>query len=389
MFNKITFSMLFILSGLVFADVENAENVVSEKDTNHYTFSVGYSGLGLNIFSVIHRYHRNDQNNFLWSFGPGLGLVEKGFFAAAADLQAGMLLPNIPNSAITIGINPRMSLDEFEFITYIGFIYKQWLLNLGYSIGSNDNLSLNVGYSFESIKEKKIVEKNIEEKKEEKSAENSEKPEKNSTRYFRPGIEFNYPIYRSKIEFFDNSFPYLAGGAGLFLRMGPEYFYFTTGVYAKEDVLYKEGIASAEFKILGINLVSVPLLDLEWDRVFVEVPLLLNFGSGQIRFTGGVLLDFYAASNVSVKVNKNVPILGGQNLISASDAEKIEDRFNEIPEGDLYVVFGLDIDIVRHWGIGVKCSIWGGDWWPDNVIDANMGIEPSRFQTRISTYFVF
>jgi len=54
MLKKIAFSTLFVLSGLVFAniDIENAENVVldvaSEKDTSYYTLSVGYSGLGLN-----------------------------------------------------------------------------------------------------------------------------------------------------------------------------------------------------------------------------------------------------------------------------------------------------------------------------------------------------
>jgi hypothetical protein len=384
MFNRITFVVLFAFCGIIFADVENienAENAVSEKDTNHYALSVGYSGLGFNTFAYWDKIKIfGEKNNFLWLAGAGLGLTEESLFAVAADLQLGMLLPNIPSSAITVGFNPRIGIES-EFIAYIGFLYKQWLFNIGYS----GNLSLNVGYVFESIKEKKIEEKKVE-----KPVENDGKPKKSATRYFRPGIELNYPVYRSEIEFFDNSFPYLAGGAGLFLRMGPEFFYFTTGVYAKLDVLYKEGIVSKDFEILGINIASVPLLDLEWSRLFVEIPLLLSFGSGQIRFTGGALFDFYAASEVNVKVNEKVPIVGGQNIISSSDAKEIEERFKNIPGGNLYWVFGLDIDIVRHWGVGVKCLIWGGSFGEsDSDYNIDMGIEPSRFQTRISTYFVF
>jgi len=405
--NKIAFSILFALSGLVFADIENSENLVSdavsEKDTNYYTLSVGYSGLGLNAF-----FYRNWVNHFSFpdektsklfiTAGYGPGLVEKGLLAISGDIQLGIPLSNSDIILIPLGLNPRLSLEEFEFITYIGVLYKQWLFNLGYSIstvGDNsfDNsfsLSLNVGYFFESITDKKIEE----EKKEEKPAENSEKPEKPkepSARYFRPGIEFNYPIYRSKIEIFENSFPYMAVGAGLFFRIGPEYFYLTTGVYAQTDVLYKEGIVSKDFGIFGINIASVPLLDLVWTRGFVEVPLLLSFGSGQIRFTGGALFNFYAASEVDITVNESVPIIGGQTLISANDAKKIEERFNDIPDGNLYWILGLDIDIVRHWGIGVKCLIWGGSFGESDAADYKIdtGIEPPRFQTRISTYFVF
>ncbi|MCL1967670.1 MAG: hypothetical protein FWF67_07275 [Fibromonadales bacterium] len=408
MLKKIAFSTLFVLSRLVFADVENAENlvsdVVSEKDTNHYTLSVGYSGLGLNAF-----FHRNWIKHFTFSdekisklfitAGYGAGLVEEGLIAASADIQLGIPLSNSDIILIPLGLNPRLSLEEMEFITYIGVLYKQWLFNLGYSISTvGDNsfansfsLSLNVGYLFKSITDKKIEEEKIEEK---KPAENNEKPEKTkepSARYFRPGIEFNYLIYRSKIEIFENSFPYTAIGAGLFFRIGPEYFYFTTGAYAQTDALYKEGIAKADFGIFGINIASVPLLDLTWGRLFVEVPLLLSFGSGQIRFTGGALLDFYAAGEVDITVNEKIPGLGGQTLISANDAKKIEERFNDVPDGNLYWVLGLDIDVVRHWGIGVKCLIWGGSFGESEAADYNIdtGIEPPRFQTRISTYLVF
>ena len=358
-------------------------DTITKIDTSYIYISLtaGYSGLGLNTFAYLDWMKKDPY--YFYVAGLGLGLAEIGFIAASLDLQYGFLLFN--QSYMALGINPRISFDGFEIIPYIGYLYKQWFFNLGYSIGYDfdDNcLSLNVGYIFESTKEQKITTERKEEK-----PEKSEKTEESSARYFRPGIEINYPVYRSSIEFFDNSFPYLAAGAGLFFRIGPEYFYFTTGANAKVETLKKEGIARAEFGILGITLINAPLLDLEWNRLFVEVPLLLSFGSGQIKFTGGALFDFYVLSEVNVNLSES---LGGQNIISTNDAEKIEERFDKtnLPGGNIYAVFGLDIDIMRHWGIGVKCLIWGGGSFGETD-DIFIGIEPSRFQTRVSTYFVF
>jgi hypothetical protein len=214
-----------------------------------------------------------------------------------------------------------------------------------------------------------------------------EKKEKTSPRYFRVGIEANYPVWRSEIDFWDNSFPYTTVGAGLFFRIGPEFLYFTTGAYANIDALYKEGAVSAELNVFGINIATLPLLDLEWTRVFVEVPLLLSFGSGQIRFTGGILLDFYAVSQLDINVSENVQIWGGSNVISANDAETIEDRFNDVPDMNGYFALGLDFDIVRYWGIGVKFLIWSAELSDHDYSFDDFSL--SRFQTRVSTYFVF
>jgi len=375
--------------------LEYKADTITKIDTSYIAWTAGYSGLGLNTFVYVFgmKYlsgkpvFSDVEISNLFGLGSGLGLTEKGL-AVSVDMLYGFPLAN--QSRLTFGINPRIPFSsdmDIEFITYIGYLYKQWLFNLGYSVNLN-SLSLNVGYIFENIKEKKIITERKEEKPE--RAEKTEKSEKSSARYFRPGIELNYPVYRSSIEFFDNSFPYTAAGAGLFFRIGPEYFYFTTGVNAKLDVLNKEGFARAEFGIFGINIVSVPFLDLEWDRIFVEVPLLLSFGSGQIKFTGGALFDFYVLSEVTVNVNEK---LGGQTIISVNDADKIEERFDKInlPDGNLYWVLGLDIDIVRHWGVGVKCLILGSTFSESGASDykVDMGIEPARFQTRISTYFVF
>ena len=353
-------------------DVFSAEE--AKIDTSLITVTAGYSGLGLNTF--VYWDWRKIDPYYFYIAGLGLGFVEKGFIAASVDLQYGWPLPN--QSYIALGVNPRISLDRFEFITYVGYIYKQWLFNLGYSVGLEEafnkfnSLSLNAGYIFESIGEKK-----------------EETPEKSSSRYFRPGIEINYLVYHSAVKNFDDySLTDPTSGAaeaGLFLRIGPEYGYFTTGAYAKLEGLDKEGFVSKDIKIYGINIATVNFLDLSWKRVSVEIPLLFSFGSEQIKFTGGTLLDFYFFNEVSIELNEKAPIdVGG-----ATGRDPIID--NDTPYGDLYLVLGLDIDIVKHWGIGAKCLIWGtslGEAKKGGLYDV-LGIEPARFQTRISTYYVF
>jgi len=343
------------------------------------------------------------REDYVLRYGPGIGVYGVGgdffsypiFFNAYLGLQKGDFEYFFNNRLGTHILGYELDyayclLCDVFYEPSVGIQYNNLNLSLGYNFNGHFENSFVIRVGFRHNYETKIKDDSGDAEKE--NVPKEEAPKENKSRYFRPGIEINYPVSRSKIEFFDNSFPYPAAGAGLFFRIGPEYFYFTTGAYAKVDVLYKEGIVSKDFGILGINLISLPLLDLEWNRLFVEIPLLLNFGSGQIRFTGGALFDFYAASEINIKVNEKVPIVGGQNIISAKEAKKIEERFNEIPDGNIYAVLGLDIDIVRHWGIGVKCLIWGGSLGEsDSDLDYKIdtGIEPSHFQTRVSTYFVF
>jgi hypothetical protein len=362
------------------AEINQVDNTVAKPDTSHSTLSVGYSGLGFNAFwhwNMIRYFGKDD--NFLYMIGPGLGLAEKGI-ALSGDFQLGMKLPSTPHSAITLGLNPKFVvfgedvLNDYEILLYTGFLYKQWLFTLGYSLcedfyGNCSSFAFNAGHIFEFVKEKEVKEK---------------KEQKSATRYFRPGIEINYPVWRSEIEFWDNSFPYPTAGAGLFLRIGSESFYFTTGTYIRAEDLYKEGVVTGDLSVYGINLATLPLLDLEWKRGFLEVPLYLSFGSGQIKFTGGVLLDFYLGGDINIYINEDVPLIGGESLTSVNEAaanEIIEKLL--LNDGNMYCVLGLDFDIVRYWGIGVKFLIWveGGTEYSIS--------EPSRFQTRVSTYFVF
>jgi len=350
----------------------------AEKDTSYYAWSVGYSGLGYNaVFHWDKMTSFGEKNNFLFIPGIGLGLVEKGIIAASGDLQFGMLLPNNPKFAIISGMSSKVSVENFEIVPYIGINYNGLVFTLGYSACSNEDdcgSSFSAGYIFKIIKEKEEPSNDIPEAKKD-SVEKTAKPESSSSRYFRPGIEFNGMVYHSKVDFFDS---HSAGAAGLFFRIGPEYFYFTTGAYAKGDVLEKE--VTKDLGIFGINIATLPLLDITWNRLFVEVPLLLSFGSGQIRFTVGALLDFYAFSEINIDVLE-------ERVLSVNDASKIEEIFNKIPSGNMYWALGLDIDIVRHWGIGVKFLIWNNAFDEPELYSAIF--EPSRYQARVSTYFVF
>jgi len=368
-FMRFLLPILLVFYGTIFA----------EKDTSYYTFSGGYSGLGLNaVFHWAGITSLGKENNYFLP-GIGFGLVEKGIIALSADLQFGKLLPDNPQFAIVGGMNYKISIENSEIVPYIGLNWNGWVSTLGYSICSeeeNSGLSFSAGFIYKTIKD--IPEpKDIPEAKKD-SIEKPAAAKSSGPRYFRPGIEFNYPVYRSKIDFFDNSFPYTAGGAGLFFRIGPEPIYFTTGAYAKMDVLHRE--ETQDLNVFGIHITRLPLMDITWSRLFVEVPLLLSFGSGQIRFTGGALLDFYALSEIDIDVLNN-------RVLSINDADSIEERFEDIPSGNMYWVLGLDIDIVRHWGIGVKFLIWYNTFSePDQNSEA---FEPSHYQTRVSTYFVF
>jgi len=353
-------------------------------------FNIEYlNGLGISSVAEATKNLKYSENDYIFRYGLGLG-----FYGLFEDSFSWPLFFNanlgLPKGDIEYFFNNRLGTgiyggnEDLESCFFCDVFYEP-------SIGVQyNNFNLSLGYNFSSYFENSFViragyrlnyETKVKVNDDSSDAPKEKEKEKNS-RYFRPGIEINYPVYRSEIKVFDNSFPYLAGGAGLFFRIGPENFYFTTGANYKVDLLYKEGVVSKELGIYGIDIISVPLLDLSWDRFSVEFPLLLSFGSGQIKFTGGALLDFYFFTNtVFVEVNEKVPIEGGTILISDGDT----------PYGDLYATFGLDIDIVRHWGVGVKCLVWGssfGEAKEGGLYDI-MGLEPSRFQTRVSTYFVF
>jgi hypothetical protein len=354
---------------------------------HNYKVSAGYSGLGFNTFvsfDFIRRMRRFDEETLLTNrvlFAEyGIGLVQKGILALSVGPK---WFWEINDYALLYGIDIRLSkygLEEtmdFEFL-----LYRQWLFSLGISaVFGNDaelSVALGTGYFFKEIKKSELpVTDAIKHRK-----KKSDRP-----RYFRSGIELNYPVYRSEIEFFNNKFPYASGGAGLFFRVGPDNFYFTTGVNAKLDYLWRDSVVSAQLTgPFGITLARLPLLDMYWEKLSMEVPLLLNFGAGQVRFSGGMLLDFYAVSEFNITVSVSVPWIGGQPVISENDADRLEERFNEAPTGSTYLALGLDFDIVKYWGIGVKLLFLTGSF---GETDSYEGFKPSELQTRISMYFVF
>ncbi|MDR2580469.1 MAG: DUF3280 domain-containing protein [Fibromonadaceae bacterium] len=402
-------STRFFLLG---ARIYNPKNI----NMFNYSASLGYSGLGINAFMYFDfmQRHKLFKEETLTSDNFIIGNFGLGFIQTKLALSSNMLrsLLEFNEFDVLLGLKFNTALDFKlgEMGLNMNLLYKQWLFSIGPSYYFKDkkeesglfiedsydsglSLAMNVSYFFKEFNKSEMPVFEIIRRKgtTEQTTEQKTQGTAKRKRYFRPGIELNYPVYRSAIEFFDDSFPYLAAGAGLFFRIGPESIYFTTGAYAKLDVLWKEGIASADFGIFGINILSLPLLDLEWGRFFMEIPLLLSFGSGQIRFTGGALLEYYVNSAIHITINESVPFIGGERFESEVIAQRFE---KDIPDGSIYWVFGLDFDIVRYWGIGVKCLIWGGSLGDSeqdafNLLTRSMGIEPSKFQTRISTYFVF
>jgi len=237
----------------------------------------------------------------------------------------------------------------------------------------------------------------------------SEKEENTSTFRFKLGIEMNYPAY-SKMNFFDNT-PY--PGGGLFLRMWPagsSEFYFTTGAYFNYEAFNKKAVG--DLSAFGIHIATLPLLDLKWNRTFLEIPLLLNlnlFGNEQIKFTGGLLLEFCIINSFNMYISKDIPIIGGISIydiirqqdyedgipiiigntsINANDADEIF-SFRKKSSNEHYLVLGLDMDILKYWGIGVKFLMRGVTISILGDSDDKSLIEPISFQTRVLTYFVF
>ncbi len=388
---KIFLALCLIFCGWVFADTleQQAETPKDSVSKHAMLFNLGF--LNRLEMSYVQEAVKNFGNDFTFHYGPGFGIYSyvseeasdqydqyslPVFFNAHFGLRKGNFEYFFNNR---LGTNIYYTYDNCVFcdIFYepsVGIQFKKFNLSLAYNISSDLENSFVIRAGYRHYYEKKVSEASNEEADSTKKTDAKEK----SSRYFRPGLELNYPIWRSKIDFFDNSFPYAALGAGLFFRIGPESIYLTTGAYARLDFLQKE--YTADLSIFDINIASLPLLELRWERVFVEVPLLLSFGSGQIRFTGGALFDFYAASEL------NIIILEEKKIDASIIEEKFSEVFGEVPGGDMYWVLGLDIDIVRHWGIGVKYLIWNHTW---SEFDIPSFFEPSHFQTRVSTYFVF
>jgi hypothetical protein len=361
---------------------ETMQSPATIKDTANHIISIGYSGIGFNtLFHTSWIYPSSTDDRMFSTVSVGGGLAVNGILASSFNYQFGMALSGTP-STITFGTGLRLSFTRIEIPFYIGYLYKQWAANIGYSIGpgsENNSFVFNAEYMYEHIREKAV--------KQPKRSAVSEQAQ-SRPRYFRLGLELNYPVWRDSIDFFENKFPYMAAGAGLFFRIGPDKIYFTTGVYAKIDVLERHD--TRDLSIWGIPLATLPLMDIYWSRVLAEVPLFLNFGSGQIRFTGGALLDFYVVSQFDIDVLDN-------RVLSTNDIRTIEERFGEIPAGNMYWALGLDFDIVKYWGIGVKFLILnhsfgepdGNGYYTGSGSASSSRFRPSALQTRVSTYFVF
>jgi hypothetical protein len=274
----------------------------------NYSATLGYSALLranalMNINWALHiRNYREgtSRSGDFYTLGVGLGLAQRGVLALAMDMRRSLW--RFDEFDIFGGLNYQLSLwFGMEVAPTIDFRHKQWLFSVGPSFFINWNsdeyyvandrgisLALNASYFIDEFNVPVI------------DVIRHRKPERRK-RYFRPGIEVNYPLYRSEMEFWENEFPYLSFGAGLFLRIGPEPIYFTTGIYGKVEGEWREDIVSRDLRIFGVNVPNIPLPDdtrLFWNKGSVEIPLLFNYATAgeQVRFIGGALLEFTTSS---------------------------------------------------------------------------------------------
>ncbi|MDR3011611.1 MAG: hypothetical protein LBU70_00135 [Chitinispirillales bacterium] len=374
---------------------------------HNYSVSAGYSEfLGVNALMNVNLINRDRefrgeklQSDNLRIGEAGLGLAQRGILALSLKSNSLRILDDLDIVAgLGYGFGFRISLHGAELALNANFLYGQLLFSMGPSVYANwddevgYSLALNASYFIRELNKSEIPIIDV--------IRRERRPERK--RYFRPGIEVNYPVYRSEIKFWDNEYRYATGGAGLFFRIGPEPLYFTTGAYMKFDFLEGNNTISTEnLNIFGINIPSIPLGDMNfyWYKYSIEIPLLLNYTiAKQVRFTGGLLLDFDIGSDFWVSIDPIDSWWGWgddwgerwsrwEELLEIE--EQIERQLQNIPIGDMYWVFGVDFDIVRYWGIGVKFLIHNSSFGGDSSNFNRIPFEPSRFQTRVSTYFVF
>jgi len=325
-----------------------------------FMYDIGFLGLSLALGDKF-----GDQELFTYGFGYWLEahfpeiddvipLENMFFFLLRYDFLNWNDRKIFLGSKFGIGTNVAIN-------PFIGILFNKWNFALGYSgyADKTGHITLKIGSDLELTHTKAETEKI------EKSAEEFRKREANRERFFRCGIELNSPIWRD-IKYFDNSFPYTALGGGLFFRIGPEkILYLTTGLYFKYEEFERQLTVGDFASIFGLSIPSIidkPLLDLKWEKKSLEIPLLLNFGSEQIKFSGGMLFEL---------------IDGNEYFIN-----EINEKFMENSTGNVYWILGLDFDITRSWGIGIKFLTWNTSLDKDKPL-----IEPGS-QARISTYFV-
>lgn len=410
--NAFVFALLLTLSisaPPLFAQEQESENAANiavleqtssaqtaQIDSTHFRLYIGYSSIGVgaafNLYRPIEVNFLSDY--FLSSLDYGLAITSDALLAAFFGLRLTYPLPTDYHSSVSLGASTTWGLTAGEsFALFAGYQYEKWHLELGYSYGgrydykTESNFFIRAGVDHFYARDH---ERAVRTQAERTASTGHPVREKKRTRVFRSGIEINYPVHRSEFEselvneLFENEFPYIAAGAGLFFRMGPEPVYFTTGAYVKIDELYREGAVNVG-PLLGLPSflpINIPV-DIWWTRFYAEVPLLLSISTGQVRFVGGALLDFYLGSELYVEVLND-------GVINWNNLETMEERFDESPSGNLYWTFGLDIDIFKYWGIGVKYIIHDSSFGEsEDAVLGNAFFTPSKNQVRVSTYFVF
>jgi len=200
----------------------------------HY-ISIGYmSGFeATRVFGERTKYY---NSNAVFRYGPGYGVILgsgfflPAFFSAHLGLQKGDY-EYFWNNRLGVALGWSWDGDfaagflyepsiGIQFNNIVRGAFNNINFSLGYNLSTEENLNslaIRVGHRFEREKHHRRNDGGSYAKQE----SSPEKPERKRTRYFRPGIEINYPVYRSEIEFFNNEFPYTTGERRLVFQIRP------------------------------------------------------------------------------------------------------------------------------------------------------------------------
>jgi len=364
----------FFMAGLVslacvqFAFAQEPESKPPSDSISHF-ISVGYNGSNVGLSYAREIKWFGSYENFIYGFGVGADIDFSNipvFLLLRYDI---LDLSNLGGQRFktkiflgsNIGFNISSSDYVFKFDPFVGIAFNDWFnISLGYAItddSDSDGITAMVSYPFKTAKR--------------------------DDDFIRLGLNIDFAVWQSKNELIGhNTFGSSGGvGAGLFLRLHfAEWFYLQSGAAYHLRVLEKETTLSNLASDIGIDLGTlggiignnVTFIG-KSEASFLEIPMLLCLGSGQVRFVAGMLFGYNLDNQYIMELE--TPIA---NINLSSIEEIIEKRLYDkhYKETEVYVVTGLDIDVVRHFGVSGRFLIPAG-----NSIEI--------FSIRTSIYFVF
>lgn len=361
--------MLLVYGQFLFAqDTLNSKQI---PDSMLHIIEIGYSGSnGEMSYTGEISYTREVK----W-----FGSYEKITYGLGAGIDLNLNIPlflhlrynalDFNNSKFFIGSKFGFNLTASDYIfklnPFIGILMDDWWnITLGYAItddSESNGVTLATSYQFKTHNRD------------------------SDFRILRLGLNADIAPWQSKNEL--NQFSTIgsnsgAAGAGMFFRLHfTEWFYLQSGISYHFGGFARETTVSDLVNDIGLdlgligNLIGSNIKFKGYSNFeFLETPILLCIGSGQVRFLTGILFDNNIGNEYAMELEtplRDIDLAPIEKIIERTIYKEYYDE-----EMEVYAVVGLDIDVVKHFGIGGKFLI------PiENSIDV--------FSFRTSIYFVF